>query len=170
METLLRCFPASNFPSPPCCCSSSPSRACAPFSINPDFPIPDTAGQVQRKEDRIAEPQVRVVNVVPLCTPSSASVLTTSLLLSAVVAQKCPLEDGWNHDANQVVVGWNHDASRRHRRRRQGGPARRARSRTRPAAATSCRHRRRRHGAGAGGSPWICPNETGLGQTHPFEL
>jgi hypothetical protein len=22
----------------------------------------------------------------------------------------------------------------------------------------------------AGGSPWICPSETGLGQTHPFEL
>ena len=102
METLLRCFPASNFPSPPCCCSSSPSRACAPFSINPDFPIPDTAGQFQRKEDRIAEPQVRVVNFVPICTPSSASVLTTSLLLSAVVAQKCPLEDGWNHDATQA--------------------------------------------------------------------
>ena len=76
--------------------------------MNPDSPIPDfAAGLVQRKKNPhrrapgTAAP-APVVNSVPVCTPPSASVLTTSLLLSAVVAQICPLEDGWNHDATQA--------------------------------------------------------------------
>ena len=69
--------------------------------VTPPFPT-SRLSRSSAKNALIAEPQVWVVNFFPVCTPSSASVLTTSLLLSAVVAQICPLEDGWNHDANQA--------------------------------------------------------------------
>ena len=64
-------------------CLSLTSSSAAPFSMNPDSPIPDfAAGLVQRKKSPhrrapgTAAP-APVVNSVPVCTPPSASVLTT---------------------------------------------------------------------------------------------